>query len=116
MFDYHAIFELIGIIAIGYIIARLVLQIPIVKKFLIYRSKESVDRTGDPKPIIKADNFEIGKNIVSDSDPVKDFNKSKDNPLDDDTLNVPSSPITQKSDKPTYHGRSIIKGADTKCK
>jgi hypothetical protein len=108
--------QLIGIIAIGYVIARLILRIPIIKKFLVYRCKESIDRTSDPKPIIDADNFEISENIVGNSDPVKDFNKRKYYPLDDPSLNMPSSPITQKTDNPTCHGKSIINRGDTKCK
>lgn len=108
MFDYHALFEFIGIIATGYIIARLVLRIPIVKKFLIYSGKKSIDRTDNPNPVIEADNLKISENVVSDSYPVKDFNESKDNPLDNNPLNMPSSPISEKSDYSANHGKRII--------
>jgi hypothetical protein len=108
MFDYHALFELIGIIAIGYVIARLILRIPIIKKFLVYGSKESIDRTGDPKPIIDTDNLKIGENVISNADPVKDFNKRKNYPLDNHPFNMPCSPITQKTDNSTRHSKGII--------
>lgn len=109
MFDYHALFELIGIVAIGYVMARLILRIPIIKKFLIYSGKKSIDRTDNPNPIIDADNLEISEDIIGNSNPVKDFNKSEDNPLDNNPLNMPSSPVTQKTDNLTYHGKGIIK-------
>jgi hypothetical protein len=45
---WHAFFQIAGMLAVGYIISRLVLKIPIVKKSFIYHSKDRIDRTDNP--------------------------------------------------------------------
>jgi len=108
----HAFFEIVGMIAIGYIIARLVLITPIVKKSFIYRNKKRKNGANNPNPIIYSNNFEICKNVISNTDPVKDFNKSEDYPLSNNTLNMSTAPPSEKGDNFTHGGKIISKGKE----
>lgn len=115
VFNYHALFEFIGIIATGYVIARLLLKLPMIKEFLKYDSKKGVNRANNPNPINNADDLEISENVISYPNPVKDFSEGQNYPLCNDTINMSSSPLTQKTDN-LAHLKSIIKRLTTKCK
>jgi hypothetical protein len=115
MFNYHALFELVGIVAIGYVIARLLLKLPIIKEFLKNDSKEGVNRTKKPYPIDDTNNLEISENIISQPNQIKHFNECQSYPLNNHPLDMTSPPISQETDKPS-HTKRILRRPSTKCK
>ena len=106
---WHAFFELVGMLAIGYIIARLVLLIPIVKKSFIYYSKKRINGINDPNPIVDSYEPEISENVISNSNPIKDFNKSNKYPLSNNALNMSATPFSKEADNLSYSKEIISK-------
>ena len=103
----HAFLELIGMLVIGYAITRLILNIPIVNKSFIYRNKKRVNSASNPNPVVDSYKLEIGENVISNSNPVQDFNKGNDYPLNENTFDMSATPFAEKADN-LFHSEEII--------
>jgi hypothetical protein len=108
----HAFFELLGMIAVGYVISRLLLTIPVIKNFLISNSKQRVESTDNPNPVVNDCKPENRKNKFSDSAPIKNLDDSNDYPLGKNTHDVPAAPFSKKASKSAHDEKSISDSRD----